>query len=76
MATIQVTPAGTYRVQIRRRGLPTVSKTFKSRSTAKEWARKTESELERSVYIDCTQARSIKLSEILCMANCCSSFHG
>jgi len=52
MATIQMTPAGTYRAQIRRRGLPTVSKTFKTRKTAKEWARKTESELERAVYLD------------------------
>ena len=42
MATIQVTPSGTFRVQIRRRGLPAVSKTLKSRKTAREWARKTE----------------------------------
>lgn len=65
MATIQMTPAGTYRVQIRRRGLPTISKTFRARKTAKEWARKTESELERSVYLDVTEARSTEFSVIL-----------
>jgi len=58
MATVQQTPAGTFRVQIRRRGLPTLSKTFKTRKTALQWARKTESELERSVYLDLSEAGS------------------
>lgn len=37
----------------------------RSRKIANEWVRRKESELECSVYVDCTQARSTQLSEIL-----------
>lgn len=65
MANISKRPSGSYRVQIRRRGFCTLSKTFKSKKAAAEWARKTESELERSVYIDTSKANQIKFFDIL-----------
>ncbi len=65
MATVWKTPSGRYRVRIRRRGLPAISKTFTSRSTAQAWARKTESEVERSVYLDLSDAQSITLARVL-----------
>ena len=65
MATVWKTPSGRYRVRVRRRGLPPLSKTFTSRTTAQAWARKAESELERSVYLDTSNAQSLKLSTVL-----------
>lgn len=65
MAAVSKTPSGRYRVRIRRIGLPTLFKTFASRSTAQAWARKTESELERSVYFDTSQAQTLKFSAVL-----------
>jgi integrase len=46
-------------------GIPTLSKTFTSRSTAHAWARKAESDLERSVYLDLLEAEGLKLSKVL-----------
>jgi len=52
----------TYHVQIGRKGLKTLIRSFASRSHALQWARKTESDLERSNYLDLSVARSTKLS--------------
>jgi len=65
MAHIQQRPSGSFRVEIRRRGFKSLSKTFKTRKAAQEWARKTESELERSVYLDLSEAQSTLFSAIL-----------
>ncbi len=46
-------------------GLPALSKTFTSRSTAHAWARKAESDLERSTYLDLSETLTLKLSKIL-----------
>ncbi|MGB5454221.1 MAG: hypothetical protein WBN02_17965 [Sedimenticolaceae bacterium] len=65
MAAVSKTPSGRFRVRVRWIGLPALSKTFTSRSTAQAWAPTTESELERSVYIDTSQAQSLKLFVVL-----------
>ena len=65
MATLWKTPSGRYRVRIRRTGLPALSKTFTSRAVAQAWARKTESEIERSTFIDTSEAASLRLSAVL-----------
>ncbi len=51
MATIRVY-RGKWRAQIRRKGYTPLSGTFLTKSAAKQWARKTESEIERKVYLD------------------------
>ncbi len=55
----------TYHVQIRRKGLNPLTKSFSSRTVAQQWARQTESALERSEYLDLTEAKTTSLSEIL-----------
>jgi hypothetical protein len=55
----------TYHVQIRRKGLKTIGKSFSSKSHAQQWARKAESELERSEYLDLSEAKTTTLSTVL-----------
>ena len=65
MATISKLPSGKYQAKIRRTGFWTLSKTFFNRSTAQVWARRTESELERALYLDLSEAQSLTLSSVL-----------
>lgn len=65
MATISKLPSGMYQARVRRGGYPTLSKIFLNRHTALAWARKTESEVERSVYLDLSDSKELKLSFVL-----------
>lgn len=51
MATFVETPSGTHKAVIRMQGWPTVSKTFRLKRDAKDWARRTEDEMVRGVYL-------------------------
>ncbi|WJJ94228.1 site-specific integrase [Neopusillimonas aromaticivorans] len=51
MATIVKTPSGTWKAVIRKTGWPTSSKTFRTKRDAEDWARRTEDEMVRGVYI-------------------------
>jgi len=51
MATITKTPAKTWKAAVRKRGWPTIIKTFRTRRDAADWARRTEDEMVRGVYI-------------------------
>lgn len=51
MATIVKTPSGTWKALIRKTGWPTLSKTFRTKRDAEDWARRTEDEMVRGVYI-------------------------
>ena len=62
MATISKLPSGKYQAKIRRKGFRTLSKTFIYRRSAVAWARKTGSEVERSVYIDMAMIVGIVIS--------------
>lgn len=64
MAAISKRATG-YQAQIRRRGYPTVSKMFASRRDAEAWARLQESEMDRGVYLDRTEAERTTLSDLL-----------
>jgi hypothetical protein len=65
MATISRPPSGKYRAKTRRSGYPTISKAFLSKAAAQSWARKTESEVERSVYLDLSDAGALRFSDVL-----------
>jgi len=52
LATIHKTPSKTRKAIIRKRGWPTVIKTFRTKRDAVDWARRTEDEMVRGVYID------------------------
>ncbi len=52
MATITRTPSSTWKAVIRKRGWPTAIKTFRTKRDAQDWARRTEDEMVRGVYIE------------------------
>lgn len=51
MASIVKTPAGSWKAVIRKTGWPTTSKTFRTKRDATDWARSTEDEMVRRVYV-------------------------
>ncbi len=51
MATIVKTEAGTWKALVRKTGCPTNTKTFRTKRDAEDWARRTEDEMVRGVYI-------------------------
>jgi len=52
VATISKTPSATWKAVIRKSGWPTNIKTFRTKRDAEDWARRTEDEMVRGVYID------------------------
>ncbi len=52
MATLVKTPSGTWKALIRKRGWPTAAKTFRTKRDAADWARRTEDEMVRGVFIE------------------------
>jgi integrase len=52
VATIHRTPSKTWKAVIRKRGWPSTIKTFRTKRDAEDWARRTEDEMVRGVYID------------------------
>ncbi|MCZ2156514.1 MAG: site-specific integrase [Bryobacterales bacterium] len=52
MATITRTPSKTWKALIRKQGWPTTIKTFRTKRDAADWARRTEDEMVRGIYID------------------------
>jgi integrase len=52
VATITKTPSNTWKAVIRKRGWPTNIKTFRTKRDAEDWARRTEDDMVRGVYID------------------------
>lgn len=51
MATIIKTPSGTWKALIRKTGWPATAKTFRTKRDAEDWARRTEDEMVRGMYI-------------------------
>jgi len=64
VASIQKTPSSTWKAVIRRRGWPTTVKTFRTKRDAKDWARRTEDEMVRGLYID----RAVSERMLICGA--------
>lgn len=65
MATIVPTPSGTHKALVRMKGWPTVSKTFRLKRDAIDWARRTEDEMVRGVYISRSGSERMTLGEAL-----------
>jgi integrase len=65
MATFVETPTGTHKAVVRIKGWPTVSKTFRRKIDAKNWARRTEDEMVRGVYISRSGAERTTVKEAL-----------
>lgn len=65
MATIVKTPAGTWKAVIRKTGWPTNAKTFRTKRDAEDWARRTEDEMVRGVYIQRSGSERLTLEKAL-----------
>ncbi|OZI28904.1 integrase [Bordetella genomosp. 1] len=65
MATIVKTPSGTWKAVIRKTGWPTSSKTFRTKRDAEDWARRTEDEMVRGVYIQRAPAERMTVEAAL-----------
>lgn len=65
MATITKTASGTWRVDIRRQGNPRVIKNFRLKRDAETWARRTEDEMVRGIYIHRTEAEQTSIADAL-----------
>jgi integrase len=65
VATIREKSKGQWQVQIRRKGWPFQSGTFRTRKEAQAWARKTESEMDRGLFVDQTAARETTLADLI-----------
>ena len=58
MATIR-NRSGVWQAQIRKHGHHIPSKSFSKKSDAEAWARKVESEVERGIFLDVTEAQHV-----------------
>lgn len=65
MATLVKTPSGTWKAVIRKTGWPTASKTFRTKRDAEDWARRTEDEMVRGVYIQRAPAERMTVEAAL-----------
>lgn len=54
-----------WRAQIRNKGYPSQSRTFDTRAAAEKWARLIESEMDRGIFIDRSEAEQTSLSDAL-----------
>lgn len=63
MATIVKTESGTWKALVRKTGWPTTSKTFRTKRDAEDWARRTEDEMVRGVYIQRTPSEKMTVLE-------------
>ena len=70
MATLVKTPQGRWKAVIRRRGWPTVAKTFRTKRDAQDWGRATEDEMVRGVFVN--RASSHRLSVKVALARYCA----
>lgn len=65
MACITQTPQNTYRVQIRRAGIPRIYKSFKTKEEASLWARQKELEIDTGSYINRKEAEKLKMGNLI-----------
>ena len=65
MASINELPSGLFRARVRRNGFPALTRSFRRKADAEAWARKLESEQERGVWRDSSEAEDTSLSACL-----------
>ncbi|MDR0933749.1 MAG: site-specific integrase [Burkholderiaceae bacterium] len=65
MATFVRTESDTWKALIRKKGWPTLSKTFRTKRDAMDWARRTEDEMVRGVFVLRTSSERVTFSEAL-----------
>ena len=64
MAALTKTPSGTWKATIRRVGWPTSAKTFRTKRDAEDWARRTEDEMVRGVFIQRAPSEKTTVADV------------
>lgn len=65
MATIRELESGKFQAQVRHLGMRAVAKSFKTKSEADRWARLLESEFDRGVFVDRSEAERATVGELI-----------
>jgi integrase len=65
MATIVKTPSGTWKAVIRKTGFPSNIKTFRLKRDAEDWARRTEDEMVRGLFVQRSQSERITFEKAM-----------
>ena len=65
MAALTKPPPGTWKETIRRVGWPTAAKTFRTKRDAEDWARRTEDEMVRGVFIQRAPSEKTTVADAL-----------
>lgn len=65
MATIREKGPYQWQVQIRRKGWPYQTATFRTKKDAQAWARKTEREMDQGLFVDQTEGRETTLGDLI-----------
>lgn len=65
MASFEQRESGYWQAKVRRKGYPPQSKTFRTKTEAQEWARHTESSIDRGEYKDTRVAGNTTLKQVL-----------
>ncbi len=65
MATIVKTPADTWKAVVRKTGWPTNAQTFRTKHDAEDWARRTEDEMVRDIYIQRSGSERLTLEKAI-----------
>ena len=65
MASIRELETGNWQAQIRRRGIKPIVRSFKTKTEAARWARMLESEMDRGVFVDRSEAERLSISDLI-----------
>lgn len=65
MATIRKLPSGKWNVQVRRKGIAPISKTFRTKAAAEAWVRDTEHRADRGELVDLAEAARWTIDDLL-----------
>lgn len=65
MANIRQLKSGNWQVQVRRRGIKPVAKTFTTKADASRWARMLESEVDRGVFLDRSESERTTIADLI-----------
>jgi hypothetical protein len=65
LATIREKGPYQWQAQIRRKGWPHQTATFRTKKEAQAWARKTESEMDRGLFVDQSGGRRTTLADLI-----------
>lgn len=65
MATLRKLPSGRWNVQIRKKGRPPQTKTFRTKAAAERWARSIEHQFDSGSFVDTALARETTVGSLL-----------